>query len=201
MLHWTPPRLTRDLKRPEGFIKPCQPTLAQKAPSGPEWIHEIKHDGNRLIARKDGGQVRLWSRWGNSWTRRAVEVTDAVRRLPVTTVVLDGELLCPHEDGHSDFYALQSLTRCRDAQMVVFDLLMLRPPLSAAHRAAGSHGGTPARRGCAGAPVLGGDRGRRAGGVPARLRHGPGGDCLEAEGLSLSLGQVGQVAEGEEPRV
>ena len=40
---------------------------------------------------------------------KAVEVAEAVRRLPVGNVVLDGELLCPHEDGHSDFHALQSL--------------------------------------------------------------------------------------------
>jgi bifunctional non-homologous end joining protein LigD len=123
MLHWTP-RLSRDLKRPEGFIPTCQPTLANAAPSGPEWL-EIKHDGYRLIARKDGDRVRLWTRWGNSWTRRAVEVAEAVRCLPVGNVVLDGEVLCPHEDGHSDFHALTSIKRCRDAQLIAFDLLML----------------------------------------------------------------------------
>ena len=64
-------------------------------------------------ARKDGERVRLWSRWGRAWTSRAAEVAEAVRRLPVTNVVLDGELLCPHEDGHSDF--LQSTKRCWDA--------------------------------------------------------------------------------------
>ena len=57
-------------------------------------------------------RVRLWSRWGRAWTSRAAEVAEAVRRLRVTNVVLDGELLCPHEDGHSDF--LQSTKRCRD---------------------------------------------------------------------------------------
>jgi bifunctional non-homologous end joining protein LigD len=124
MLHWTP-RLSRDLKRPDGFIPTCQPTLAKTAPSGPEWLHEIKHDGYRLIARKDGDRVRLWTRWGNSWTRRAVEVAEAVRLLPVGNVVLDGEVLCPHEDGHSDSHALQSTKRCRDAQLIAFDLLML----------------------------------------------------------------------------
>lgn len=124
MLHWTP-RLARDRRSPDGFITPCQPTLAKVAPSGPEWIHEIKHDGYRLIARKDGNRVRLWSRWGSSWARRAVEVAEAVRRLPVTNVVLDGEVLCPHEDGHSDFHALASEARCREAQLIAFDLLMV----------------------------------------------------------------------------
>jgi ATP-dependent DNA ligase len=60
----------------------------------------------------------------NSWTRRAVEVANALWALPVEQAVIDGEVLCPHEDGHSAFYALMSKTRCRDAQLVAFDLLM-----------------------------------------------------------------------------
>jgi bifunctional non-homologous end joining protein LigD len=45
-------------KRP-GTIEPCIPTRASKPPVGPQWIHEIKHDGYRLIARKRDGRVRL----------------------------------------------------------------------------------------------------------------------------------------------
>ena len=48
-----------------------------------------------------------------------------MRRLPGGNLVLDGELLCAHEDGHSDVHALQSAARCRDAQLIAFDLLML----------------------------------------------------------------------------
>jgi bifunctional non-homologous end joining protein LigD len=51
----------RERRRPARFIVPCQPTLSDKAPRGPEWIHEIKHDGYRIIASK-GDRVRLWSR-------------------------------------------------------------------------------------------------------------------------------------------
>jgi hypothetical protein len=40
--------------RTDGFIDPCIPTLAAKPPSGPDWVHEIKHDGYRLIVRLDG---------------------------------------------------------------------------------------------------------------------------------------------------
>ena len=46
-------------RRPPGFIEPCQPSAADKPPSGPRWIHEIKHDGYRLMARRDGASVRL----------------------------------------------------------------------------------------------------------------------------------------------
>jgi bifunctional non-homologous end joining protein LigD len=47
---------------PPGFIAPCLPTKALQPPSGADWIHEIKHDGFRVIARKDGPRVRLDSR-------------------------------------------------------------------------------------------------------------------------------------------
>jgi ATP dependent DNA ligase domain len=53
---------------PAGFIAPCLPTSAPQPPSGEAWLHEIKHDGFRLIARKDGGRVKLYSRPGNDLT-------------------------------------------------------------------------------------------------------------------------------------
>jgi hypothetical protein len=55
---------------PSGFIAPCLPTKTDKLPSGSQWLHEIKHDGFRVIARKTGAQVRLYSRPGNDLTRR-----------------------------------------------------------------------------------------------------------------------------------
>jgi len=51
-----------------GFIAPCLPTKTDKLPSGDLWLHEIKHDGFRVIARKDGDRVRLYSRPGNDLT-------------------------------------------------------------------------------------------------------------------------------------
>jgi ABC transporter substrate binding protein len=55
---------------PAGFIAPCLPTKTDKLPSSSQWLHEIKHDGFRIIARKDGPRVRLYSRPGNDLTRR-----------------------------------------------------------------------------------------------------------------------------------
>jgi ATP-dependent DNA ligase len=55
---------------PAGFVPPCLPTKAQEPPSGPMWLHEIKHDGFRVVARKDGAKVRLYSRPGNDLTYR-----------------------------------------------------------------------------------------------------------------------------------
>ena len=56
--------------RTDGFIDPRIPTLAAKPPSGPGWVHEIKHDGYRLIVRRDGPTVRLFTRRGYDWTDR-----------------------------------------------------------------------------------------------------------------------------------
>jgi bifunctional non-homologous end joining protein LigD len=42
---------------PAGFIAPCLPTKTDRLPSGDQWLHEIKHDGFRVIARKDGPRV------------------------------------------------------------------------------------------------------------------------------------------------
>jgi hypothetical protein len=53
---------------PAGFIAPCLPSLARQPPSGELWLHEIKHDGFRVIARKEGKRVRLYSRPGNDLT-------------------------------------------------------------------------------------------------------------------------------------
>jgi ATP-dependent DNA ligase len=48
------------------FIPPCLPSPAERPPSGPGWIHEIKHDGFRIIARKNDERMRLYSRPGNA---------------------------------------------------------------------------------------------------------------------------------------
>jgi ATP-dependent DNA ligase len=56
--------------RADGFVDPCIPR-AVKPPVGPDWVHEIKHDGYRLIVRRDGKVVQLFTRRGYDWTDRA----------------------------------------------------------------------------------------------------------------------------------
>jgi ATP-dependent DNA ligase len=65
---------------PAGFIAPCLPTKTDKLPSGSQWLHEIRHDGFRIIARKSNGRVRLYSRPGNGFTRRFPLIVDALAR-------------------------------------------------------------------------------------------------------------------------
>ncbi|WP_407659839.1 ATP-dependent DNA ligase [Methylocystis suflitae] len=61
-----------------GIIPLAEPTRAAHAPSGPEWVHEIKFDGFRIVAMKDNNRVRLWSRFGNELTARFSAIRDAV---------------------------------------------------------------------------------------------------------------------------
>ena len=59
----------RERTRPDlGIIEPCLPSPAKVPPSGPGWIHEIKHDGFRILARKDATGVRLITRAGNDFS-------------------------------------------------------------------------------------------------------------------------------------
>jgi hypothetical protein len=69
------------------FVPPCIPTRAVKPPAGPDWVHEIKHDGYRLQVRREGDTVRLFTRNGYDWSARypAISVTDPVARQVVCT--------------------------------------------------------------------------------------------------------------------
>jgi len=117
--------LARERRRPAGFIKPCQPTLSERAPSGPQWIHEIKHDGYRIIACKSGEHVRLWSRNGRDWSKEFLAVTEAVAALKVDEIVLDGEAMAHCKEGWPDFHGLGSEDRGATACLFAFDLLRL----------------------------------------------------------------------------
>jgi hypothetical protein len=85
--------LLRSRPNPLGFIKPCAPVLYEVAPAGPDWLHEIKHDGWRMIARKDGNSVRLWSRNGRDWTADFPGIVTAIAHLPNDRLVLDARRL------------------------------------------------------------------------------------------------------------
>jgi ATP-dependent DNA ligase len=77
----------------DGFILLCQPALADRPPSGPGWLHEIKFDGHRVIAGKDGAELCLWARTTSDYSKAFTRVRDAVAALPVESAVLDGEAI------------------------------------------------------------------------------------------------------------
>jgi hypothetical protein len=87
-----------------GFIEPCLPSPADKPPSGSSWIHEIKHDGFRLMARRDPVGIRLVTRNGHDWAGRYPLVVAAVNHLQVRSCLIDGEVACCYERGLATFH-------------------------------------------------------------------------------------------------
>ena len=55
---------------PSGFIEPCQPPKVARPLSGPLWVHEVRHDGYRLIVQREAKRVRLFIRNGHDWSNR-----------------------------------------------------------------------------------------------------------------------------------
>jgi bifunctional non-homologous end joining protein LigD len=111
--------------RADGFVDPCIPSRAPKPPSGPDWVHEIKHDGYRLIVRRDGEAVRLFTRRGYDWTERYPAIASAAARMKARSFTLDGEAVVAAADGVAVFDALHRRGRVTDAILQAFDLLEL----------------------------------------------------------------------------
>jgi ATP-dependent DNA ligase len=105
-------------------FEPCIPTKATKVPDRPEWIHEIKHDGYRLIVQRDGQRVRLFTRNGHDWSGRYPLITEAARRNRNSSFVIDGEAVLLGGDGVSDFDGLHSRKHDHEVEFYAFDMLV-----------------------------------------------------------------------------
>src|SRR5262245_34402946 len=117
----SPPRSRR---RPSGFIEPCLPRRAARPPSGP-WLHEIKHDGFRLMAWRDGERVRLFTRNGHDWRARFPLIVAATIALRVRSCLIDGEAVCCDENGLAVFQDLRRRQNDDRVFLYAFDLLEL----------------------------------------------------------------------------
>ena len=115
----------RSYRAPSAFISPCLPTVAERPPTGPLWVHEIKHDGYRLQIHVRDGRVRLFTRTGVDWSDRYPWIVEDAARLPVKQAIIDAECCCADEDGVSDFDALHSRVNDHAAFAYAFDLLMV----------------------------------------------------------------------------
>src|SRR5258706_13872027 len=121
----TPPPGTR--KRPmPGDITPQLATLVDKPPDGSEWLHEIKYDGYRLLARIQKGKARLITRNGLDWTGKFPALARRMAALPAETALVDGELVALAVDGTTSFADLQDRIATGwtdDLVFFAFDLL------------------------------------------------------------------------------
>ena len=111
----------RIARRGLGAIDPCLPSPAKRPPAGPGWIHEIKHDGFRIMARLDTGGVRLITRNGNDLARRFPFIALAVAQLPGRSCVIDGEaIVCDERDlRFSSSYAVSGIARPRCSAVLI----------------------------------------------------------------------------------
>src|ERR1700730_6232693 len=110
---------------PAGFIAPCLPTSAAQPPSGELWLHEIKHDGFQVIARKNGYRVKLYSRPGNDLTARFPLIVEALVRLRAGSCIVDGEAVACGDDGIACFELIRRSDSDQSVFMWAFDLIEL----------------------------------------------------------------------------
>jgi bifunctional non-homologous end joining protein LigD len=101
------------------------PSPAKTPPSGPGWLHEIKHDGFRILARRDGTGVRLITRNGSDFTDRFPFIATALKTLPVRSCLIDGEAIVCDENGLAIFELIRGHGSKTSAVLCAFDLLEL----------------------------------------------------------------------------
>lgn len=118
-------------KKPSAFLPLVEATEAQRPPSGPGWVHEIKWDGYRVqahLARSaTGAGATIYTRNGHDWTDRFPTIAAAIARLRATSAVLDGEAVVVDDAGVADFGSLRRQLGDPYAPVLLkaFDLLQL----------------------------------------------------------------------------
>ena len=177
------------------FCEPCLPSPAAKPPARAGWLHEIKHDGFRILARRDSAGVRLITRAGNEFSHRFPFIGMAVGKLPLRSCLIDGEAIVCDENGLAVFEKIRRHGALATAVLCAFDLLELdgrdlrREPIE--------------KRKALLAKLLNGqqmsivlnEHFEEDGGLSARLRR----DCLEAPRANVSSGPLAALGEGQEP--
>jgi bifunctional non-homologous end joining protein LigD len=107
------------------FIEPCLPRPAKQPPTGRDWIHEIKHDGFRILAQRADGRVRLLTRKGTDFSSRFPQIIAAMTAIPVGSCLIDGEAIVCNENGLAVFDLLRQYRHDAAAVLCAFDLLNL----------------------------------------------------------------------------
>ena len=107
-------------------LQPELATLVDEPPAEPlEWVYEIKFDGYRMLARKNGADVRLITRNGNDWSHKLPHLAKAIGKMKLKSGWLDGEITMLNDKGLPDFQALQNAfdnARTQDIHYYLFDM-------------------------------------------------------------------------------
>ena len=112
------------MNAPAAFIHPCQPIVAKQPPSGPGWVHEVKHDGYRLQIHVKDGRVRLIQSTAQTGPSATPLIVRDAGRIEGSAIV-DAEVAWLDSDGMAVFDALHSRVYDAKASACAFDLLML----------------------------------------------------------------------------
>lgn len=109
------------------FIRPQLATLVSSAPAGDDWLHELKFDGYRMLCHLQRGKARFWSRNQKDWTEKFPNLNEALKALPVTAAILDGEIVVVDKKGRASFQRLQQSMKGGAATFIfqIFDLIYL----------------------------------------------------------------------------
>jgi bifunctional non-homologous end joining protein LigD len=107
------------------FIEPCLPRPAKQPPAGPGWVHEIKHDGFRILASRVEGRLRLLTRKGNDFSNRFPQIVTALSTLSARSCLIDGEAVVCNERGLAVFDLIRGFRHDAYATLCAFDLLEL----------------------------------------------------------------------------
>jgi bifunctional non-homologous end joining protein LigD len=108
---------------PPGFVIPAQPVPASEPRTGPNWVHEIKHDGYRVIVRRDGPKVLLYTRNAIDLTARLSGIAAAASSIETTSFTIDDEAVVLGPDGLSRFDDLARREARHTAVLYAFDLV------------------------------------------------------------------------------
>ena len=107
------------------FCEPCLPSPAEKPPAGAGWLHEIKHDGFRMLVRRDAASVRLFTRNGHDWTGRFPLIARTALSLRASSCLIDGEAVACDGDGMPCFDRLRYRRQDGHVFLYSFDLIEL----------------------------------------------------------------------------
>jgi bifunctional non-homologous end joining protein LigD len=110
---------------PAGFVPPCLPAGSKVPLTGKEWLHEIKHDGFRVIARKIDKRVKLFSRSGNDMTERFPLIVEGMARLGAKSCIIDAEAVACGDDGIASFDRICYRQYDNTVFLYAFDLIEL----------------------------------------------------------------------------
>ena len=101
----------------------CLPRSADQPPAGPGWIHEIKHDGFRILAHRRGRSIRLITRNGHDLADRFPPAAEAIEVLPIRSCVIDGEAIVCNDSGLAVFDLIRGHGTNARAVLCAFDVL------------------------------------------------------------------------------